>query len=211
MTRAVEKSSGRRRGPSKGDLKEAAILDVAWRLLTEKSLAEITVNDLTRGAGISRSSFYFYFDSKEAVLRALAQRAAAEIRSSIGGFETDAEGRVGDLRAVITGYLRRWQESGPVLRAIRLQVESDPDLREFWAQIRHELVDDVARSIDRAQRAGIAAAAPPAARDLAEAMIAMMLQSAYQHSLEPADEAAEQRLVDTLTVVSQRMLGLTGQ
>ncbi|MBF6339928.1 hypothetical protein IU450_29170 [Nocardia abscessus] len=101
--------------------------------------------------------------------------------------------------------------AGQVLRAIRVQVESDPDLREFWAQIRDEILDDVADSIERAQRAGTAAAAPPAARELADALFAMLLQSAYQHSLQPADEATEQRLVDTLTVTSQRLLGLTGQ
>ncbi|MEV4155614.1 TetR/AcrR family transcriptional regulator [Nocardia salmonicida] len=211
MSQAVERRAGRRRGPSKGDLKEAAILDVAWGLLMEKSLAEISVSDLTQGAGISRSSFYFYFDSKEAVLRALAGRAGAEIRSSIGSFDTDAEGRMGDPREAIAGYLRRWREAGPLLRAIRAQVETDPDLREFWSKIRDDILDDIAESIERAQRAGTAAPAPPQARDLAEVLFAMVLQSAYQHSLDAADEIAEQKLVDTLAVVTQRVLGLTGQ
>ena len=65
--------AGRRRGrPSKGDLKEAAILDTAWHLLAEKPVTAITIEELAAGAGISRSSFYFYFDSRDAVVRALA-------------------------------------------------------------------------------------------------------------------------------------------
>lgn len=87
MARAREttaRGGGRRRGPSKGDRTEAAILDVAWGLLPEKPLSSITISDLAQGAGISRSSFYFYFESKDAVVLALAQRVGEDIRAKIG-------------------------------------------------------------------------------------------------------------------------------
>jgi len=47
-------ATGRRRGPRKGDLKEAAILDTASELLGRKPLSEITTEALAKGAGISR-------------------------------------------------------------------------------------------------------------------------------------------------------------
>src|SRR5262245_31819762 len=72
--------SRRQRPPRKGDLREAAILDRAWALLAEKPLSHITIEDLVSGARISRSSFYFYFESKDAVIRALAARVEGEIR-----------------------------------------------------------------------------------------------------------------------------------
>ena len=64
--------SASRRPARKGDLKEQAILATCERLLGEKPLGEIGVDELAAGAGISRPSFYFYFESKNAVLRAQA-------------------------------------------------------------------------------------------------------------------------------------------
>ena len=50
---------------------EAAILATAVRLLEKKKFADISVDDLAKGAGLSRPTFYFYFPSKEAVLLSL--------------------------------------------------------------------------------------------------------------------------------------------
>ena len=41
-------------------------------------LAEISVDDLAKGAGISRPTFYFYFPSKDAVLLTLLDRVITE-------------------------------------------------------------------------------------------------------------------------------------
>lgn len=61
----------------KGDATERAILDTAERLLADVPLADISVADLARGAGISRSAFYFYFGSKNDVVLALLDASAA--------------------------------------------------------------------------------------------------------------------------------------
>ena len=50
---------GRRTRRATGDDRERAILASLERLLEERSLGEISVDDLARGAGISRPSFYF--------------------------------------------------------------------------------------------------------------------------------------------------------
>ena len=65
QTRALR---GRRAVRPSGDDRELAILETAERLLDERSFAEISVDDLAKGAGISRPTFYFYFTSKDAVL-----------------------------------------------------------------------------------------------------------------------------------------------
>ena len=44
----------------------------AWELLAVKPIGEITIGELAAGANISRPTFYFYFDSRDAVVRALA-------------------------------------------------------------------------------------------------------------------------------------------
>src|ERR1700709_129266 len=69
---------GRRAAPASGDDRERAILSTAERLLEAQPLGEISVDDLARGAGISRPTFYFYYPSKDAVLLTLLDRIIAE-------------------------------------------------------------------------------------------------------------------------------------
>ena len=61
MPPRTSSARARRRAPRKGDLTEQAILDTAERLLADRSLASIGIDELAAGAGISRPSFYFYF------------------------------------------------------------------------------------------------------------------------------------------------------
>src|SRR5262245_28855733 len=94
---------GRRPRRSTGDEREQAILATAERLLDERSLHEISVDDLARGAGISRPTFYFYFPSKEAVLLTLLDRMVDEARTRMApALEHFAEDPARWLREGIT-------------------------------------------------------------------------------------------------------------
>ena len=79
------------------------------RLLEERSIAEISVDDLAKGAGISRPTFYFYFPSKDAVLFTLFERV---IREADAAFEQHTESPTGSTdryemwRAGIRRFLR---------------------------------------------------------------------------------------------------------
>src|SRR6476469_5123050 len=77
-SRAIPASRGRRSPRVSGEERERAILETLERLLGERSLHEISVDDVARGAGISRPTFYFYFASKEAVLLSLFERMVGE-------------------------------------------------------------------------------------------------------------------------------------
>src|SRR5690625_4975585 len=87
------RTHGRRPARPTGDDREAAILATAERLLEQKPLADISVDDLARGAGISRPTFYFYFKSKDAVLLSLLEpmiaRADAEFDGAVGRLPAD--------------------------------------------------------------------------------------------------------------------------
>jgi AcrR family transcriptional regulator len=146
-------------------VKEAAIHDNAWTLLGEKPLSSITIDDLVSGAGISRSTFYFYFESKEAVMRALAARVADEIR------DVFAQARLAkgapDVRRSIAAYLARWRTKGRVLRAWRSWSRATT-LRHFWRRHRG-LLDGAAARRRTAQGRGVLPA-PPASKDLVRAV-----------------------------------------
>lgn len=206
---AVESSNsaGRRRvGPSKGDLKEAAILDTAWHLLAEKSVTAITIEELAAGAAISRSSFYFYFDSRDAVIRALAVRVATDLGGTVlGAIKSDLGARHA-ISTVITGLLERWRLNGPLLRAMDVQAQSDPELRTFWSVATEGVVTEAAAVIDGLRTTGAALSGPPSSLDLAWALTHMYWRAGQQASLDPMTTQDDARLVETLTVITLRAI-----
>src|SRR4051794_41663529 len=88
-----------------GDDRELAILTTCEKLLEERPLSTISVDDLARGAGISRPAFYFYFRSKDAVLLALLDRVIAEAdRASADAFAARSGDRRRDWRGGGQGH-----------------------------------------------------------------------------------------------------------
>jgi AcrR family transcriptional regulator len=61
------------------DTRRADLLAAAMSVLIEKGLAAATVADVTAAAGVSKGTFYLYFDSKQAVIDAVRERVSAEL------------------------------------------------------------------------------------------------------------------------------------
>ena len=62
----------------RGDKQRQAIVQAVRELLQEKPFAELSVSTISLRAGVARSGFYFYFDSKYAVLAQLMAEATAK-------------------------------------------------------------------------------------------------------------------------------------
>jgi AcrR family transcriptional regulator len=202
---------GRRRRQSRGDVKEAAILDCAWRLLATTAVADITIEALAAGAGISRPAFYFYFyfyfDSREAVIRALGERVAVGLTDTVTA-SLDAMGARprATIRRTVAAYLERWRTQGQVLRAMSPLYESDAGHRAFWDEISDGIRSTIASTIDSERAAGRALPAPPESRDISSALMAMMWRSGYEVSLSPPSDAADAERAEVLTTMCMRMI-----
>src|SRR5947209_1383332 len=109
---------GRRASRPSGDDRELAILATAERLLARTPLSAISVDDLARGAGISRPTFYFYFGSKDAVLLSLLDRVVAEAdAASARAFADPAADRRACWRDGITAYYATFRAHRSVVHA----------------------------------------------------------------------------------------------
>jgi TetR/AcrR family transcriptional regulator, ethionamide resistance regulator len=206
MTTRVPLSSSRRRSARKGDRTEQAILDTAERLLRERPLASIGIDELAASAGISRPSFYFYFQSREAVLRALAARIADELyRSTEAWPRRGGESPEDALRRVTGMNLALWRQHGAVLRATVHARETDPELRGFWDAVSRRFIDQAAAQIERERATGLAPTGPPA-RSLAAVLIGMNVRAFQESSTSRRSAPADRRLVDTLTAVWLRAI-----
>ncbi|MBX6765234.1 MAG: TetR/AcrR family transcriptional regulator, partial [Rubrobacteraceae bacterium] len=128
--RSRTRSAGvRRRRPYKGDLREEALLGTLERLLAEKPLERIEVGELARGAGISRPTFYFYFESKEAALARLAALVREEMYEAADAEPEEGLDPLEDIRMRIEATARLWREWGHVLRAAAQTWATEPNSR----------------------------------------------------------------------------------
>ncbi|MBX7430982.1 TetR/AcrR family transcriptional regulator [Mycobacterium sp. Y57] len=144
---------GRRTVRPSGDDREVAILETAELMLERRPLAEISVDDLARGAGISRPTFYFYFPSKDAVLLTLLERVIAEADAALQRLVAD---RPADRLSIWRDGINAFFETFGAHRAVCAARSSSPEARALWATSMQRWIDHIAAVID-AERANGAA------------------------------------------------------
>lgn len=163
---------GRRASRVSAQERETALLETAERLLEERSVREISVDELARGAGISRPSFYFYFPSKEAVFLTLIDRLVEQAeggREVIDRIHEDPATRWREGLQIFFdtfGAHRAVVRAGSELRAVNAEA------RELWSGVMEKWVGYAAGAIEAERARG---AAPPGveARQLAIALVSM--------------------------------------
>jgi TetR/AcrR family transcriptional regulator, ethionamide resistance regulator len=198
---------GRRATRASGDDRERAILETAERLLEERPLSEISVDDLAKGAGISRPTFYFYFPSKDAVVLTIIDRlVAAAAGSREQALQTLA---AGDPRAGLRKGLEDLYAAFRARRAVTLAAAelrmTNPEARELWAQVMEGWVTDVTAVIEAERARG---AAPPGqpARDMAIALVQMNERVQYATFADESPSLEQDRVLDVLVDIWLRAI-----
>ncbi|WP_431234242.1 TetR/AcrR family transcriptional regulator [Mycolicibacterium psychrotolerans] len=189
---------GRRATRPSGDDREAAILRTLEEMLTERPFADISVDELAKGAGLSRPTFYFYFASKDAVLVRLFTRAI-----TASGPEQQQNADVpGQRRQAWRDGIYAFFDSLRPHRAVVLAglgvMATNTELREVWAAFMTGWIDYTAALITRERERGAAPDTIPA-RDLATALnlmnerVVVAAQGTQQPTL--AEDAALEAVV----------------
>ncbi|MFL5871965.1 MAG: TetR/AcrR family transcriptional regulator [Solirubrobacterales bacterium] len=196
---AEPKARGRRATRASGDDRERAILETAERLLEERPLSEISVDDLAKGAGISRPTFYFYFPSKAAVVLSIIDRLVADAgegREEI--FATlAASGPQAGLRKALENLYAAFRSRPGVVRAGSDLRATNQEARDLWAQVMEGWVDDVTAVIEFERSRGTAPAGQPA-REMAIALVQMNERAQYATLLEEQPSLDSDRVLDVL-------------
>ena len=194
-------SRSRRARRTTGDDREQAILATAERLLEEQPLHEISVDDLARGAGISRPTFYFYFESKDAVLLTLLDRMVEEARANRGeALERFAEDPTRWLRHAITAIHETFRAHRAVSLAGADARATSAEVRDLWGRVMEGFVQETTAAIEAERARGAAPDGLPA-RDIAIALNSMnerVLQATFAGH-EPT--IAEEDVVEVLLSV----------
>jgi AcrR family transcriptional regulator len=118
---------------SRGDRQREAIVTAVRELLQEGSFADLSVSTISERAGVARSGFYFYFDSKYAVLAVILADAGDLLDNLTHHFAprepgetpaTFAKRMVGSAAAV-------YANDDPVLKACAVARNTDAQIREM--------------------------------------------------------------------------------
>ena len=164
---------GRRAPRPSGDERELAILATAERLLEKRPLSEISTDDLARGAGISRPTFYFYFRSKDAVLLTLLDRVIEEADRAFSVVFDHSDPRPGQhWRQCLDAIYTTFRAHRAVALATAEARHTNAEVRALWASMMETWVSRTAEAIEAERARGAAPAGRPA-RDLAIALNSM--------------------------------------
>jgi len=195
-------SRGRRAARTSGDDRERAILETAEALLSRRPLHEISIEDLARGAGISRSSFYFYFASKEAVLLSLLDRVTAEADlARAAALERVGDAPLADVcRAGIAAFHATFRAHRAVTLAAADARTTVPEVRELWSRVMEGWVDDT-EALIAAARPRRAAPGDVPARDLAVALNLMNERVLHASFARDVPAVGEDAVVEALVAV----------
>jgi AcrR family transcriptional regulator len=137
------------------DLREA-ILAATAGLLADRQFGDLAVGDILTAAGVSRGSFYFYFDSKHDVLAELVRRAVARGHAAAAPWLAGAGGPADPaaaLRTGITAGAESWRQNAPILRAIVENWRTDPRLEALWTGQMQTFTDAAVAQINADPRA----------------------------------------------------------
>jgi len=167
-----------RRTDARGDARRTALLEAFDQLLREQSLDQVNVAEISRRAGVTRSAFYFYFESKAAAVLAL-MRELYDDASAATDLLVKAEGDPASrVRAAITRLFDSVDRTPHTYRALLEARAASAAVRELWDAGLADFAGEVAAMITEERLAGRAVDGPDAAA------LAAVLLDVNNHALE---------------------------
>lgn len=186
------------------DPTKAALLESTERLLRERPLAQLTVDQISRGADLTRTAFYRYFGRKEDAVVALSTRYFEIIWEGRKPFFSEDIPLEEACREAVRNELSTWAEHGAVLRGLADLGATDPEMRDIWyAQIEQFVPPVQRRILSHAKQRGVPP--PPHPRQVAEAFVWMAERYYYvwsSHYRHPTED-----VVEAMTWVMVAMMG----
>lgn len=194
--------SGREQGrQQRREQLERRLLDATERLMRAgASFTELSVDRLSSEAGISRASFYIYFEDKGHLLRRLAGQVFADLAASaelwwgVAGRHDPA-----DVRAAMAGIIATYRRHQPVLVALNEMASYDPVVGATYRNLLTAITGRLARVIESGQADGAIRRELPAAATASA--LTWMVERTCQQNLPTAPNSYDAELAETLTQI----------
>ncbi|MGD8483631.1 MAG: TetR/AcrR family transcriptional regulator [Thioalkalispiraceae bacterium] len=179
------------------DERPAEIIDAALQLFVERGYAATRLTDIARAAGISKGSLYRYFESKDALFKAMVKQV---VIPELEKAEMTANAYQGDISSLIRHMVVDWWETMGesricgIPKLIIAEASNFPELAEFYVnEVIKRVRKLVAGIIERGIRTG-EFRADISAEYAARLLISPIVFAAiWNHSLAPFDEPYDVR------------------
>lgn len=188
--------------PPRTDARRGELMIALENLLRDVELDAITVADIAEAVGMTRSAFYFYFESKEAAVAALsaqmyadAAEGAHDLFTLVG---TPRERIETQMRALVT----TWSTYRHLYRAM-LDSRHKPEVRRMFDVGRESFIEPVAAMIEAERDAGNA---PPGPSGTALATLLLELNDHAVERLARGDALPVEERVHALTTIWLRTI-----
>jgi TetR/AcrR family transcriptional regulator, ethionamide resistance regulator len=182
-----EKSQRRDRAAIVADVRAALV-----RVLEKKPFNDVTVDELAREAGLSRTAFYFYYKDKHEVLRAVLEDLSETAHDQASAWWSGEGPPEAMIRKSLRDVGSLWDTHGGILRATVEVSAYDPAFMNFYQGLMNGFIGATQAHLHNERAAGKLRAGTDSARQ-AEALVWMGERCHYVGLLEgrPSDETAD--------------------
>lgn len=196
VTRRSQSSRSERR-----DEVRRRLLEVVEHLLGEgESFTELSVERLVQAAGMSRSTFYVYFEDKGDLLRAWFAEITAEIVDSAKGWwRFDGDSPREDLREALDHLVRTYRPHTTLMAATYDAAAYDSSVRELVETMMASNIAALRKHIRLGQRGGWVDASLPTAETAA--WLTWMAERGFHQLVRGASDAQVDKLVDAYAAI----------
>lgn len=192
----------------RGRRTRSVLIDAAKTVFEQMPYTEVRVADITAEARVSTGTFYTYFDSKEEIFYEVANEVFDEMATSgrldLTAIDEDPKGEI--ARTVRRYYLVCLRRIG-VARALEHASNSDPRIARLRRNTVIAGVKQFNHWTQELQRRGICDTEIDA-WDTSMVIHTMVVRVCYDHLLVSGDENDVDRLVDIVTHIWARTVGL---
>lgn len=136
--------------------KEAAILEAAKAVFTERGYHGTTVRAVAARAGVATGTVYLYFPNKEALFLALMDRLTSLILEAIVSARFRETGVIAKLKASITASMEVFARNRDLARIVLIQAAgAKPEFEERLAQVHASFAGFVEEDLREAGEEGL--------------------------------------------------------
>ena len=145
---------------TKGDQRRGALLQSLDEHLQESSFESINIADISRRAGVTRSAFYFYFESKAAAVAALVATLYDEMAGVSEHLRSSTSTPEQRIDAFVTELFDVTERHRHLFVAMLEARGTSEAVREMWDADRVSFVEPLADMITAERDAGSAPTGP---------------------------------------------------
>ena len=198
ITRKAESTRTRRRAEI-----ERQLLAATESLMADGfAFTELSVDRLATAAGISRATFYIYFEDKRQLLLQLTHQVFTGLSEAAGLWWDKAERRnPDDARRAIREIIATYRRHQAVITAVIEMATYDSTVAGAYHDVMTGIAEKGEQAFERAVAAGVA---PPGPGGAIASALTWMVERVCDQMVRHADPSTDDRLAEMLTEIVWR-------